>query len=158
MVIILKQRRLSRSGALKSLDYATQGQPAACEKLIDMGGLPPLFAIFMGRGKVKRKGSTSEEASDQQQAEERAVSVVANLLMVSSHTHLLLPILGSGAMLFNISIAQIIQITQIAIKIINDSFISVFHAPCIIPCRDLINTEAVTVTKSFIVADLYGMQ
>lgn len=100
MVIILKQRRLSRAGALQSLVYATQGQPAACEKLIDMGGLPPLFAIFMGRGKVKRKGSTSEEASDQQQAEERAVSVVANLLMVCTRILQLSPIVEPGVMVF----------------------------------------------------------
>ena len=83
MCIVLKQKRLSRGGALKALDFATTRAPAACEKLLDMGGLKSLFAIFMGRGKVKRKqGVGGEEASDQQAAEERAVSVVANLLMV----------------------------------------------------------------------------
>ena len=42
-------------------------------------------AIFMGRGRVRRAGGGSkgnDEAVDQQAAEERAVSVIANLMMV----------------------------------------------------------------------------
>lgn len=84
MCIILKQKRLSRAGALKALDFATTRQPAACERLVDMGGLKSLFAIFMGRGRVRRVAGSKggDEAADQQAAEERAVSVIANLMMV----------------------------------------------------------------------------
>ena len=84
MCIILKQKRLSRAGALKALDFATTRQPAACERLVDMGGLKSLFAIFMGRGRVRRAAGPKggDEATDQQAAEERAVSVIANLMMV----------------------------------------------------------------------------
>ena len=45
MCIILKQKRLSRAGALKALDFATTRQPAACERLVDMGGLKSLFGV-----------------------------------------------------------------------------------------------------------------
>ena len=84
MCIILKQKRLSRAGALKALDFSTTRQPAACERLVDMGGLKSLFAIFMGRGRVRRVAGSKggDEAADQQAAEERAVSVIANLMMV----------------------------------------------------------------------------
>ena len=84
MCIILKQKRLSRAGALKALDFATTRQPAACERLVDMGGLKSLFAIFMSRGRVRRAAGSKggDEAADQQAAEERAVSVIANLMMV----------------------------------------------------------------------------
>jgi beta-catenin-like protein 1 len=47
MCIILKQKRLSRAGALKALDFATTRQPAACERLVDMGGLKSLFGALL---------------------------------------------------------------------------------------------------------------
>ena len=49
MCIILKQKRLSRAGALKALDFATTRQPAACERLVDMGGLKSLFGASLLR-------------------------------------------------------------------------------------------------------------
>jgi len=39
MAIVLKQKRLSRQGALKALDFATTRFTPACERLINMAGL-----------------------------------------------------------------------------------------------------------------------
>jgi hypothetical protein len=52
MILILKQKRSARLGALKTLDFALTRSPAACERFVDMLGLKTLFAIFMGRSKV----------------------------------------------------------------------------------------------------------
>ena len=50
----------------------------------DDGLVPVSPAIFMGRGRVKRVGGSKggDEAVNEQAAEERAVSVIANLMMV----------------------------------------------------------------------------
>lgn len=53
MILILKQKRAARLGALKTLDYALTRCPAACERFVDTLGLKTLFAIFMGRTKVR---------------------------------------------------------------------------------------------------------
>jgi hypothetical protein len=53
MILILKQKRPIRMGALKALDYALTNCPAACERFVDMLGLKSLFGLFMGRGTVR---------------------------------------------------------------------------------------------------------
>ena len=52
MLLILKQKRVARAGALKALDFATTRSPANCERFVDQFGLKTIFAIFMGKGKV----------------------------------------------------------------------------------------------------------
>ena len=52
MLLILKQRRLARAGALKALDFATTRSPANCERFVDQYGLKIVFAMFMGKCKV----------------------------------------------------------------------------------------------------------
>lgn len=52
MLLILKQKRLARAGALKALDFATTRSPANCEKFVDQYGLKTAFAMFMGKCKV----------------------------------------------------------------------------------------------------------
>lgn len=52
MLLILKQKRLARTGALKALDFATTRCPANCERFVDQFGLKTIFAIFMGKAKV----------------------------------------------------------------------------------------------------------
>ena len=52
MLLILKQRRLARGGALKALDFATTRSPANCERFVDQFGLKTIFAMFMGKCKV----------------------------------------------------------------------------------------------------------
>lgn len=55
----------------------------ACERLVDMAGLKTLFAIFMGRSRLK--GQRKTDASTQRAEEERVVSVICNLLSVSMY-------------------------------------------------------------------------
>ena len=52
MLLILKQKRVARAGALKALDFATTRSPANCERFVDQFGLKTIFATFMGKGKV----------------------------------------------------------------------------------------------------------
>ena len=62
MLLILKQKRVARAGALKALDFATTRSPANCERCVDQFGLKTIFAIFMGKGKV---GAPPAELSGQ---------------------------------------------------------------------------------------------
>lgn len=52
MLLILKQKRRARTGALKALDFALVRCVAACERFIDVQGLRTLFPLLMGRHKV----------------------------------------------------------------------------------------------------------
>lgn len=52
MLLILKQKRVARAGALKALDFAITRSPANCERFVDQFGLKTIFAIFMGKAKV----------------------------------------------------------------------------------------------------------
>lgn len=52
MLLLVKQKRRSRGGALKALDFATTGSTAACDRFVLKEGLPSIFARFMGKSKV----------------------------------------------------------------------------------------------------------
>ena len=52
MLLILKQRRRARTGALKALDFALVRCVPACERFVDVQGLRTLFPLFMGKHKV----------------------------------------------------------------------------------------------------------
>lgn len=55
--------------------------PAACDRLVEAGGLSPLFALFMGKSKVKGpKGHLDKDV--EQEVEERCVSLLSNLFQV----------------------------------------------------------------------------
>lgn len=82
MVLILKGRTAARTGALKCLDFATTGCPGACDRAVDQGALGSIFALFMGKLKVKggKGGAKRQDDAVQAEEEERAVSVISNLL------------------------------------------------------------------------------
>ena len=66
MLLILKQKRLARAGALKALDFATTRAQANCERFVDQYGLKTIFAMFMGKCKVEISlGSQGIEAGTQ---------------------------------------------------------------------------------------------
>ena len=52
MLLIIKQKRTARTGALKALDYALVHATPACERFVDVQGLRALFPLFMGKLKV----------------------------------------------------------------------------------------------------------
>lgn len=78
MMLILKQKRRVRTGALKALDFALVRCLPACERLVDVQGLRTLFPLFMGKHKLKRPAG---EEGEEQEEEEHCVSLITNLLL-----------------------------------------------------------------------------
>ena len=76
MHIMLENKKMSRLGAIKCLDFVTTRFAAPCDKLVDVGGLKHIFGAFMGKAKVKgpRGGKDVEK-----EVEERSVSIIYNL-------------------------------------------------------------------------------
>jgi hypothetical protein len=80
MCLMLKEKKLSRTRAIKTLDHALQGQSgiALCEKFVELLGLKTLFSAFMGkvsrfdpyspssRSRLPRTDSTELEQKDLQ--------------------------------------------------------------------------------------------
>ncbi|KAG1678261.1 hypothetical protein FOA52_013881 [Chlamydomonas sp. UWO 241] len=80
MWIILQNKKASRYGAVKLLDFATTRYGPPCDKLVDMGGLKHLFGIFMGKAKIKGPRGDKSGRDVESELEERAVSIVFNLM------------------------------------------------------------------------------
>ncbi|XP_074644363.1 beta-catenin-like protein 1 [Tubulanus polymorphus] len=76
MILMLREKKMSRHSAIKVLDHAMTGSDGSdnCQKFIDILGLRSVFPIFMKTPKVTKKGTSSEEL------EEHIASVIANLL------------------------------------------------------------------------------
>jgi len=77
MNLMLREKKLSRNGALKVLNYATSATSGAdnCNKFVEILGLRTLFPLFMHTPrKNKRKGLSVEEH------EEHVVSILCGLL------------------------------------------------------------------------------
>ncbi|ODN75598.1 hypothetical protein L202_06717 [Cryptococcus amylolentus CBS 6039] len=57
MVMMMKEKRLARTRAIKVLDYALQSPPGApsCIRFITASGLPTFFSAFMGKSTHKSK-------------------------------------------------------------------------------------------------------
>ena len=53
MVLIMREKKLAKTRAIKVLDYACQTDSdegkRCCEKLVEVLGLKTLFAVFMGK-------------------------------------------------------------------------------------------------------------
>lgn len=51
MCLMLKEKKLARTRAIKTLDHALQGPTGIllCEKFVEMLGLKTLFSAFMGK-------------------------------------------------------------------------------------------------------------
>ncbi|XP_046842407.1 beta-catenin-like protein 1 [Xenia sp. Carnegie-2017] len=76
MILMLREKKLSRRSALKVLDYAMQGVEGAdnCTKFIDVLGLRSLFALFMKPPKSNKKVGSKEG-----EYEEHVMSILASL-------------------------------------------------------------------------------
>jgi len=77
MNLMLREKKTSRNGALKALDYALVGPEGAdcCQKFVDILGLRSVFPLFMKTPKKSRRKGISAEKH-----EEHVVSIVASLL------------------------------------------------------------------------------
>ncbi|CAF0819294.1 unnamed protein product [Rotaria sp. Silwood1] len=77
MNIMLKERKASRNGALRTLDFAMTGVEGKdnCQKIVDILGLRTIFPLFMKPPKGnKRSGETRTEN------EEHVISCIASLV------------------------------------------------------------------------------
>lgn len=84
MILMLKGRTLSRTPALKCLDFATTKFNQACERAVQKGILPLLFGIFMGKVKVTgadKKKIKRHVESHKEEEETRCVSIISNLFI-----------------------------------------------------------------------------
>ncbi|XP_049275879.1 beta-catenin-like protein 1 isoform X1 [Rhipicephalus sanguineus] len=77
MNLMLREKKMSRSGALKVLDFATCNVEGTdnCNKFVDILGLRTIFPLFMQTPrKYKKKGASPEEH------EEHVCSVISSML------------------------------------------------------------------------------
>ncbi|WIA28620.1 hypothetical protein OEZ86_011157 [Tetradesmus obliquus] len=79
MHLLLKGKKSSRYGAIKAIDFATTRCPPACDRLVEAGALAQLFAIFMGRSKIKNSKGDASDRDVAKEVEERCVSIISNL-------------------------------------------------------------------------------
>ncbi|KAG2784013.1 hypothetical protein JG687_00001099 [Phytophthora cactorum] len=75
------RKRLVFGGALRAMDHALMGNARNCERLVEIGGLPSVFSVFMGRhGKYKSSSSSkASKANEKAKEEENAASLVASM-------------------------------------------------------------------------------
>jgi len=76
MIIIMKQKKLAYSSAIRTLDFAMTRFPPACERFVDVLGLKTAFAAFMGKIPANKK---NKKESYQEELEERIISIIASL-------------------------------------------------------------------------------
>ena len=77
MNLMLREKKVSRNGALKVLNHAIIGSEGKdnCAKFVDILGLRTVFPLFMKTPKrAHRKGVSAEEH------EEHVISILASLL------------------------------------------------------------------------------
>jgi beta-catenin-like protein 1 len=77
MNLMLREKKLSRNGALKVLDYACSGPDGKenCMKFIDILGLRTIFPLFMKTPKKNKQRTVSSE-----EFEEHVCSIIASML------------------------------------------------------------------------------
>ncbi|KAK4701104.1 beta-catenin-like protein 1, partial [Phenoliferia sp. Uapishka_3] len=77
MCLMLKEKKLSRTRAIKTLDFAMQGHAGIplCEKFVEMLGLKTLFSAFMGKGTNKSKRAEPATREDT----EHILSIISSL-------------------------------------------------------------------------------
>lgn len=77
MNLMLREKKLSRNGSLKVLDYAVSGPDGKdnCNKFVDILGLRTIFPLFMKTPKKNKKRLLSIE-----QHEEHVCSIIASML------------------------------------------------------------------------------
>uniref|UniRef100_A0A8C6PFC9 Beta-catenin-like protein 1 n=1 Tax=Nothobranchius furzeri TaxID=105023 RepID=A0A8C6PFC9_NOTFU len=77
MNLMLREKKMSRTSALKVLDHAMIGPEGAdnCHKFVDILGLRTIFPLFMKTPKKMKKTGTSEK-----EHEEHVCSVIASML------------------------------------------------------------------------------
>ncbi|OCF34946.1 beta-catenin-like protein 1 [Kwoniella heveanensis CBS 569] len=78
MVLMMKEKLLSKTRAIKVLNYALQTEDgaASCEKFVEVLGLKSLFSAFMGKGEGKKKKLNATSSFED---EEHVLGILASL-------------------------------------------------------------------------------
>jgi len=77
MLLMIKEKNMSRMRAIKVLDYALTGDTSIyCEYFIEVHGLKSLFAAFMGKGVKKMKKHYSKQYSESEEIE-HCISIIS---------------------------------------------------------------------------------
>ncbi|CAO3698956.1 hypothetical protein G6F70_007269 [Rhizopus microsporus] len=86
MVIMLKEKTLSRIRAVKVLNYALSGENGRerCMRFVEVSGLKYLFPLFMGKGNKKLK-KTHHSAFSESEDEEHIACIILSLLRNLAH-------------------------------------------------------------------------
>ncbi|CEG80475.1 hypothetical protein RMATCC62417_14809 [Rhizopus microsporus] len=86
MVIMLKEKTLSRVRAVKVLNYALSGENGRerCMRFVEVSGLKYLFPLFMGKGNKKLK-KTHHSAFNESEDEEHITCIILSLLRNLAH-------------------------------------------------------------------------
>ncbi|CEG68080.1 hypothetical protein RMATCC62417_07673 [Rhizopus microsporus] len=86
MVIMLKEKTLSRVRAVKVLNYALSGENGRerCMRFVEVSGLKYLFPLFMGKGNKKLK-KTHHSAFSESEDEEHITCIILSLLRNLAH-------------------------------------------------------------------------
>eukprot|EP00803_Ostreobium_quekettii_P001406 evm.model.scf_992.3 EVM.evm.TU.scf_992.3 scf_992:15874-19979(-) len=79
MLLILKQKKHAKYGAVKVLEFATTNCPAACDRFVDVLGLKTIFSLFMGKSKIP-----SKDRETRHKIEEHLVTIIAHLFHETS--------------------------------------------------------------------------
>jgi beta-catenin-like protein 1 len=77
MNLMLREKKMSRNGSLKVLDYAMAGPDGKenCNKFVDILGLRTIFPLFMKTPKRNKKRILSSD-----EHEEHVVSIISSML------------------------------------------------------------------------------
>ncbi|WVN86043.1 uncharacterized protein L203_101201 [Cryptococcus depauperatus CBS 7841] len=77
MVMMMKEKKLAKTRAIKVLDYALQSEDgcASCIRFVEALGLKTLFSAFMGKGNSKSKHNATSTIED----EEHMLGILASL-------------------------------------------------------------------------------
>ncbi|ORX46686.1 DUF1716-domain-containing protein [Piromyces finnis] len=79
MLLMIKEKNMSRMRAVKVIDYTLTGDTTMyCEYFIEIHGLKSLFAAFMGKGVKKMKKSYDKQYSESEEIERLVSKFVEN--------------------------------------------------------------------------------
>jgi beta-catenin-like protein 1 len=81
MALIMKEKSVARTRAIKVMAYATQTEDGkvCCEHFVEALGLKSLFAAFMGKGGPKKNKTSAAFATPPLEDEEHVLSILASL-------------------------------------------------------------------------------
>jgi beta-catenin-like protein 1 len=78
MILMIREKKLSRKNAVKVLDYALMKSAPNCQHFVEVYGLKTLFSVFMRRGNMKKYMKLSSESESDENVLSCLVSLFQN--------------------------------------------------------------------------------